>query len=49
MIWIIREVYPTLEITHLTLVYNISQLQHVYKRRFVILLNLFLFNEIFFY
>ncbi len=47
MIWIIREVYPTLEITHLTLVYNIAQLQHVYKRRFVILLNLFLFNEIF--
>ncbi|CAF3558098.1 unnamed protein product [Rotaria socialis] len=27
------EAYPTFHITHLTLVYNIAQLQHVYKRR----------------
>ncbi len=36
---IYREAYSTLEITHLTLVYNIVQLQHVYKRRFVDLLQ----------
>ncbi|CAF2144336.1 unnamed protein product [Rotaria magnacalcarata] len=28
-----QEAYSTIEITHLTLVYNISQLQHFYKRR----------------
>ncbi|CAF2776257.1 unnamed protein product [Rotaria sp. Silwood2] len=28
-----REAYPTLEITHLTLVYNIVELQHYYKHR----------------
>ncbi|UJR30010.1 hypothetical protein I4U23_017555 [Adineta vaga] len=28
-----HEAYPTLEITHLTLAYNIAMLQHVYKRR----------------
>ncbi|CAM4761485.1 unnamed protein product [Rotaria magnacalcarata] len=27
------EAYPTFHITHLTLVYNIAQLQHAYKRR----------------
>lgn len=29
-----QEAYPTFHITHLTLVYNIAVLQHVYKRRF---------------
>ncbi|UJR16450.1 hypothetical protein I4U23_003352 [Adineta vaga] len=28
-----REAYPKFQITHLTLAYNIAQLQHVYKRR----------------
>ncbi|CAF2908321.1 unnamed protein product [Rotaria sp. Silwood2] len=28
-----REAYPSFQITHLTLVYNIAQLQHFYKRR----------------
>jgi hypothetical protein len=32
---IFREAYPSFHITHLTLAYNIAQLQHVYKRRFV--------------
>jgi hypothetical protein len=30
------EAYPSFHITHLTLAYNIAQLQHVYKRRLVI-------------
>ena len=32
---ICREAYPTLEMTHLTLVYDVVQLQHAYKRRLV--------------
>jgi hypothetical protein len=40
---IFREAYPSFHITHLTLAYNIAQLQHVYKRRFVVLL---LFDDI---
>ncbi len=39
IIEISSEAYPTSEITHLTLAYNINQLQHSYKRRFGIYFN----------
>ena len=32
---VFRAAYPEFHITHLTLAYNVAQLQHVYKRRFV--------------
>jgi hypothetical protein len=35
-LFVSREAYPSFHITHLTLAYNIAMLQHVYKRRLVV-------------